>query len=196
MQPLAAFHPSPAKPRRHRPHPTNNPTQLTPPPAKKGGRELVISRRAGEAVLRGAEVFVPGVLAVSGGVEAGELVAVSVAVERPPAAVNGGGGGGHRAPRFAMTRGTVLPAGGTCRGGEEEEAGWAAAADGADGPEAGAGGGGAGGLTDAKHYIGVGRLRMGRAEIFRLQSGVAVEMVSRVYNVASVPGGDCFGVLQ
>lgn len=37
---------------------------------------------AGEAVLRGADVFVPGVLAVSAGVKAGDLVAVAVALEQ------------------------------------------------------------------------------------------------------------------
>jgi predicted ribosome-associated RNA-binding protein Tma20 len=48
-----------------------------------GGKEVVISRKAGEAVLRGAPIYVPGVLACSSGVEAGDLVAVSVALERP-----------------------------------------------------------------------------------------------------------------
>lgn len=48
-----------------------------------GGKEVVISRKAGEAVLRGAPVYAPGVLACSAGVSAGDLVALTVAVELP-----------------------------------------------------------------------------------------------------------------
>lgn len=44
---------------------------------------MVISRKAGEAVLRGAQVFVPGVLAVSSGLAAGDRVAVVVALDVP-----------------------------------------------------------------------------------------------------------------
>ena len=36
-----------------------------------GGREVVVSRKAGEAVLRGAPVFVPGVLSASPDIVAG-----------------------------------------------------------------------------------------------------------------------------
>jgi methyltransferase NSUN6 len=43
----------------------------------------VISRKAGEAVLRGAHVYAPGVLACSAGVSKGDLVAVTVAIEQP-----------------------------------------------------------------------------------------------------------------
>lgn len=42
-----------------------------------------MSRKAGEAILRGANVFVPGVLACSVGVSAGDLVAVSIAMDGP-----------------------------------------------------------------------------------------------------------------
>ncbi|CAI5996144.1 unnamed protein product [Closterium sp. NIES-64] len=44
-------------------------------------KQVVVSRKCGEAVLRGANVFVPGVLACSPGVEAGDTVAVCVAIE-------------------------------------------------------------------------------------------------------------------
>ena len=37
------------------------------------GREVIISRKAGEAVLRGAPVFVPGVLAATAGIAEGVL---------------------------------------------------------------------------------------------------------------------------
>ncbi|KFM22695.1 Putative methyltransferase NSUN6 [Auxenochlorella protothecoides] len=47
------------------------------------GREVVIVRKAGEAVLRGADVFVPGVLATTPGLCPGDVVVVSIALERP-----------------------------------------------------------------------------------------------------------------
>ncbi|KAJ6352473.1 hypothetical protein OIU76_001663 [Salix suchowensis] len=62
-------------------------------------KEVIVSRKCAEAVLRGAQVFVPGVLACSAHVEKGDTIAVSVAIEqRNP---NGGWASG-------MTRGTVL----------------------------------------------------------------------------------------
>ncbi|GLI66565.1 hypothetical protein VaNZ11_010453 [Volvox africanus] len=61
-----------------------------------GGREVIISRKAGEAVLRGAPVFAPGVLAVSAGVARGDLVALAVGREKP----------GSDVPE--ITRGTTL----------------------------------------------------------------------------------------
>jgi predicted ribosome-associated RNA-binding protein Tma20 len=51
------------------------------PPA--GGAEVVVNRLAGEAVLQGAHVFAPGLLAASSGLAAGDLVAVTVTVEQP-----------------------------------------------------------------------------------------------------------------
>ncbi|KAG6542737.1 hypothetical protein Mapa_015812 [Marchantia paleacea] len=62
-------------------------------------KEVVVSRKCAEAVLRGANVFVPGVLACSQHVEEGDVVAVTVAVERPD------GGGGWS---VGITRGTTL----------------------------------------------------------------------------------------
>ncbi|WOL14543.1 methyltransferase NSUN6 isoform X1 [Canna indica] len=62
-------------------------------------KEVIVSRKCAEAVLRGAQVYVPGVLACSAHVEKGDVVAVSVAVEQPTS--DGGGG-------FGFTRGTVL----------------------------------------------------------------------------------------
>ncbi|KAK6116314.1 hypothetical protein DH2020_049941 [Rehmannia glutinosa] len=63
----------------------------------KPPKEVIVSRKCAEAVLRGAHVYVPGVLACSAHVEKGEPVAVSVAVEQPGA--DGGWGVG-------FTRGT------------------------------------------------------------------------------------------
>lgn len=48
-----------------------------------GAFEVVIDRQAGEAVLKGADVFAPGLLACSAGVQEGDLVAVSIALEAP-----------------------------------------------------------------------------------------------------------------
>ncbi|KAL4856723.1 putative methyltransferase [Chlorella vulgaris] len=61
-----------------------------------GGREVIVGRKAGEAVMRGAHVFVPGLQAVSQGILAGDLVAVSIGLELPGS------------QRYAFTRGTVL----------------------------------------------------------------------------------------
>nr|CAB3480789.1 unnamed protein product [Digitaria exilis] len=46
-------------------------------------KEIIVSRKCAESVLRGAQVYVPGVLACSAHVENGDKVAVSVAVEQP-----------------------------------------------------------------------------------------------------------------
>ncbi|KAL3633669.1 rRNA (cytosine-C(5))-methyltransferase nop2c [Castilleja foliolosa] len=62
-------------------------------------KEVIVSRKCAEAVLRGAHVYVPGVLACSAHVEKGEQVAVSVALEQPR--TDGGWGVG-------LTRGIVL----------------------------------------------------------------------------------------
>ncbi|CAK7346654.1 unnamed protein product [Dovyalis caffra] len=62
-------------------------------------KEVLVSRKCAEAVLRGAQVFVPGVVACSAHVEKGETVAVSVAIEQH----NPNGGWA-----IGMTRGTVL----------------------------------------------------------------------------------------
>ncbi|XP_042390127.1 rRNA (cytosine-C(5))-methyltransferase NOP2C-like isoform X2 [Zingiber officinale] len=62
-------------------------------------KEVIVSRKCAEAVLRGAQVYVPGVLACSSHVEKGDLIAVSVAVEQP---ISDGGWA------FGFTRGIVL----------------------------------------------------------------------------------------
>nr|XP_004305841.2 PREDICTED: putative methyltransferase NSUN6 [Fragaria vesca subsp. vesca] len=62
-------------------------------------KEILVSRKCAEAVLRGAEVYVPGVLACSAHVEKGDEVAVSVSVEQP------GAEGGWV---VGITRGTIL----------------------------------------------------------------------------------------
>ncbi|XP_018472577.2 rRNA (cytosine-C(5))-methyltransferase NOP2C [Raphanus sativus] len=46
-------------------------------------KEVLVSRKCAEAVLRGAQVYVPGVLACTAHVEKGDAVAVCVAMEQP-----------------------------------------------------------------------------------------------------------------
>lgn len=62
-------------------------------------KEVIVSRKCAEAVLRGAQVYVPGVLACSAHVEKGDSVAVSVAIEQPETDGKWGTG---------ITRGIVL----------------------------------------------------------------------------------------
>ncbi|KAI4378366.1 hypothetical protein MLD38_015855 [Melastoma candidum] len=62
-------------------------------------KEVIVSRKCAEAVLRGAQVYVPGVMGCSAHVEKGDVVAVSVAVEQHNPT---SGWGLH------MTRGIVL----------------------------------------------------------------------------------------
>uniref|UniRef100_J3MSJ7 SAM-dependent MTase RsmB/NOP-type domain-containing protein n=2 Tax=Oryza brachyantha TaxID=4533 RepID=J3MSJ7_ORYBR len=62
-------------------------------------KEVIVSRKCAESVLRGAQVYIPGVLACSSHVEKGDKVAVSVAIEQP--AEDGGW-------TVGITRGTVL----------------------------------------------------------------------------------------
>lgn len=62
-------------------------------------KEVIVSRKCAESVLRGAQVYIPGVLACSSHVEKGDKVAVSVAIEKP---VEDGGW------VVGITRGTVL----------------------------------------------------------------------------------------
>lgn len=59
------------------------------------GKEVIVGRMAGESILRGANVYAPGILAYTRGIEQGDVVAVSTGVEK-----NGDG--------YGVTRGTVL----------------------------------------------------------------------------------------
>ena len=63
------------------------------------GREVAVNRRCAEAVLRGADIFVPGVTAISSGVEENQLVAVTAVIH------------GLDAARVTFTRGTRLAPG-------------------------------------------------------------------------------------
>ncbi|GER54039.1 ribosomal RNA small subunit methyltransferase B [Striga asiatica] len=74
----------------------------------KPPKEVIVSRKCAEAVLRGAHVYVPGVLACSAHVEKGESVAVSVAVEQPS-----GDGGWGVDPHYFERNGLYIGQGNT-----------------------------------------------------------------------------------
>ena len=59
-----------------------------------------MGRLAGEAIMRGAHLFVPGTLALSTGIARGDLVAVAVGVEVT--------GTNNNNSKWGMTRGTLL----------------------------------------------------------------------------------------
>lgn len=65
------------------------PTPPQPRMCRAAGAEVVVNRLAGEAVLQGAHVFAPGLLAATPALKAGDLVAVTVAVEQPGGCVGG-----------------------------------------------------------------------------------------------------------
>eukprot|EP00798_Chlamydomonas_sp_ICE-L_P021806 gene21806-28827_t len=135
-------------------------------------KEVIISRKTGEAVLRGADIYVKGILAASSGISKGDLVAVSVALERPNRHQHGrpsGGvsGSGATPKSCGITRGSVIDASGSVKvqGGEPlrvEDRG--------------------------KLYIGVGRTAVCRSEMFRLASGLGVAMDNPVFLVPSCSG--------
>ena len=63
------------------------------------GREMIVGLMAGEAMLKGAELYVPGILASTKGLQAGDLVAVSIALPKDP-----------EKKTYGVTRQTTLPA--------------------------------------------------------------------------------------
>ncbi|TXG54536.1 hypothetical protein EZV62_019792 [Acer yangbiense] len=146
-------------------------------------KEVIVSRKCAEAVLRGAQVFVPGVMACSAHVEKGDLVAVSVAVEQP--GVDGGWATG-------ITRGTVLQGLQTGKIYFVSESRLitmliisiiSLLLAGADpsyynvvDPHY---------LERSGLYIGQGTTMMSRAGIFRVLQGIAVDMNSRIFNLPS-----------
>lgn len=155
------------------------------PWAACAGKRVVVSRKAGESLLRGAAVYAPGVLAATSGISRGDLVAVGVAVERPGSSA------------MPVTRGTTLPLldlEAPLLQEEHAEAGAGAGA-GAEAGEAGevsaAGGGGkrssnrAARIKEATdcwgRYVGLGRACMSRNEMFHAQQGTAVALEHPVF---------------
>ena len=155
---------------------------------------MVVNRYAGEAVLRGAQVYSPGLLAASRGLAAGDLVGVSVACEMPGSRWCGIARGAVVGPTSRATPSPLWGAGEVL----------SLAPEGADGK----GGGGEdhsaartrrraplGPPPPRSHlFLGVGRCVEGRRGMFRNQSGLAVEMVQRVYESPSINGDSGLGI--
>ncbi|KAJ8753432.1 hypothetical protein K2173_019831 [Erythroxylum novogranatense] len=121
-------------------------------------KEVIVSRKCAEAVLRGAQAFVPGVMACSSHVEKGDVVAVSVAIEQR---------GADGAWSLGITRGTVL------QGNQIDcDALLLFNADPYYCERSGL-------------YIGQGVAMMSRAGIFRVSEGVAVDVKNRVFCLPS-----------
>ena len=165
-------------------------TLIDPLSVSTGGKEVVINRFAGEAVLRGAQVYSPGLLAASRGLAAGDLVGVSVACELPgsrwcgiargaiippPSSLDSSGRGGNVTSQLNSNVGKGMLGSGVPTSGLTRL------------PHPG-------GLTSiplpsrSNLFLGVGRCVEGRRGMFRNQSGMAVEMVQRVYNSPSING--------
>ncbi|KAF9620389.1 hypothetical protein IFM89_011762 [Coptis chinensis] len=128
-------------------------------------KEVLVSRKCAEAVLRGAQVFVPGVLACSAHVEIGDRVSVSVAVEQP---------GSENKWGVGITRGTILQ--GTLTGKKYNVALRTDIAFNMPDPYY---------SERSGLYIGQGTTHMSRAGMFRASEGIAVEMTERVFDLPS-----------
>lgn len=154
-----------------------------------GGRRLLISRKAGEAVLRGADVFAPGVLACSAGVSRGDLVAVGILVEKPGCSNAGVSRGttlreGPAAAAAAAAAAATSGCGSSSNGGDIDLAG---------GVKAGGGSCTSSSTVDLQEYcrglyVGVGRALMSRSEMFRASHGAAVTLESAVFTTPSCQG--------
>ena len=135
-----------------------------------------MNRYAGEAVLRGAQVFSPGLLAASGGLAVGDLVGVSVACELPGSRWCG------------IARGAVLGADSLGRS-RSQASSAPPGTDPSSLPSAVARRVAPAAPLPRSHlFLGVGRCVEGRRGMFRQQSGLAVEMVERVYETPSING--------
>ncbi|CAN7139092.1 unnamed protein product [Brassica rapa subsp. narinosa] len=122
-------------------------------------KEVLVSRKCAEAVLRGAQVYVPGVLACTAHVEKGDAVAVCVAMEQP---------GDEGDWSVNMTRGTTLQGlpsliAAMCR---------IVIVDPFYCERSGL-------------YIGMGTAMLSRAGMFRVSHGVAVDLNNRVFRLPS-----------
>ncbi|KXZ43831.1 hypothetical protein GPECTOR_79g110 [Gonium pectorale] len=140
-----------------------------------GAKEVLVSRKAGEAVLRGAAVYAPGVLAVSSGVARGELVAVTVARERPGSTqtLHATAELGEEAEAAETEVLGLEPAPGAVPGAAAPAAlppGWTDSSQGPVAPRAGM-------------YVGVARTAMSRQEMFRARQGLALSLVEPVFRV-------------
>ena len=124
-------------------------------------------------MLRGAHVYSPGLLAASGGLSAGDLVGVSVACELPQRRWCG------------IPRGLRIQDEGSLSSASKDSQGLdpsvlqKTVATPQQLPT----------LPSRSHlFVGIGRCIEGRRGMFRRQSGLAIEMVERVYETPSING--------
>lgn len=87
--------------------PGSGPHRLAVDPSAPAPGEIALDQRAAEAILRGADPFVPGVVAVSAGLEAGDAVLVTAAAVPRRAQVGEEGAGGAGAAGGQTGRGRV-----------------------------------------------------------------------------------------
>lgn len=127
-------------------------------------REIAVNRICGEAVLRGADVFVPGVMGATKSIEAGQIVAVSIAKEPPPNATT----------CRPLLRGTILYSAGDPAVPQDEERRASAAQ--------------AESLDRGSLHLGLGIVQLPRVQLFKEARGVAVKMLRRVFELPSMEG--------
>lgn len=153
-------------------------TWSLPSACSPASKEIIVNRLAGEAVLKGADVFAPGVLACSKGLVPGDLVAVTIAMpgssptytaqtssmqhDQPGlgqgSATKAKSSRAARAP-FVLNRGCTI---------SEQNAHL---------------------LPERTHlHLGVGMAMMSRKEMFRASSGLAIAMQQRVFQVPPCNG--------
>ncbi|KAH0851145.1 hypothetical protein HID58_094959 [Brassica napus] len=147
------------------PHRIEYGSELENPP-----KEVLVSRKCAEAVLRGAQVYVPGVLACTAHVEKGDAVAVCVAMEQP---------GDDGDWSVNMTRGTTLQ--GLPSGKNHNSSFFFALVTYH-----------MGNISTYPFYcersglyIGMGTAMLSRAGMFRVSHGVAVDLNNRVFRLPS-----------
>jgi 16S rRNA C967 or C1407 C5-methylase (RsmB/RsmF family) len=152
-------------------HPHQPPSSTSSSPQVTG--VVITNRRAGEAVLKGAELYVPGALACSADVLKDDLVEIFAAVESDPGASGSNGGTLAVGP----PRGTTLPslaefleASVDGSAGAATTAPAAATAIAQQAAEQG-------GFVAVP--IGAGRMQMTRAQVFAADTGLAVRVERR-----------------
>eukprot|EP00899_Mesostigma_viride_P008558 jgi/Mesvir1/17703/Mv18985-RA.4 len=159
--------------------------------AYRDGQWMVVSRKCAEAVLRGSQIFVPGVLACSPGVMPGDRVLIYTDIlsqDDPPGKVEEGAAstdnGQGQGPRLfpQLLRGTKLRTGPPGFGRE------AVVTPPGDGEGEGDPASEVRGRWDSMVCVGRGTALLSRADMFISKKGVAVEMSERVFRLPPTSG--------
>jgi predicted ribosome-associated RNA-binding protein Tma20 len=146
-----------------------------PTPASK---EIIVNRLAGEAVLKGADIFAPGVLACSKGLVPGDLVAVTIAMPgSSPTYSAQTSSTQHDQPGLGQGPGTKAKSSRAARAPFVLNRGCTISEQNAHL------------LPERTHlHLGVGMAMMSRKEMFRASSGLAIAMQHRVFQVPPCNG--------